>query len=122
MSYVFLVLALFVFLLALRHLQLVARVQGCLADIGRAVTVMRADGIDPDDKERAARRAARRMGGAFVDILMRTLAALLAPAALVVIGVAGGFYDSEEAIAAASDPVLLIALSVLALGLLRFAR
>lgn len=122
MSYVFLVLALFVFVFALRRLRLVPKVKDCLADIGSAAAVMRAAGIDEDEKERTIRRATLRMSGAFFDILMRSLAALLAPAALVFAGVAAGFYGGEEAIAAASDPRLLIALSVLAVGLLRLAR
>lgn len=122
MSYVFVVLALFVFLFALRRLRLVAKVQRCFAGIGTAVTVMRATGIDEDEKERTIRRATLRMGGAFLDILARSLAALLAPVALVLAGIAAGFYAGEEAIAAASDPLLLIALSILAVGLLRFAR
>lgn len=122
MSYVFLVLALFVFMFMLVRLRLVTKVKGCVADIGAAVAVMRAADTSEEEKERAIKQATLRMWRLFVDILMRSAVALLVPAALVFAGVAAGFYGSGEAVAAAGNPYFLVALTVLAIGMLRFAR
>jgi len=122
MSYVFLLLALLVFMVVLDRLRLVTKVKRCIGEIGAAVAVMRAADIREEDKERAIRRATLRMGGAFLDILARSIAALLAPAAVVWAGIAAGFYGGTEAFVAASEPFFLIALTVLAVILLGFAR
>lgn len=121
-SYLFLLLALFVFMVILDRLRLVTKVKRCIAEIGAAVAVMRAVDVREEDKERAIRRATLRMGGAFLDILARSAAALSAPAALIWAGIAAGFYSSAEALAAASEPFFLIALTVLAVVMLGFAR
>lgn len=121
-SYLFLLLALLAFMVVLDRLRLVTKVKHCIAEIGAAVAVMRAADTSEADKERAIRRATLRVGGAFLDILARSIAALLAPAAVVWAGIAAGFYSSAEALAAAGEPFFLIALTVLAVIMLGFAR
>jgi hypothetical protein len=122
MSYVFLVLALFVFMFLLGRLRLVTKVKGSVADLGAAVAVMRSADTGEAEKERAIRQATLRMWRLFGDILVRSAVALLVPAALVFAGIAVGLYGSGEAVAAAGDPYFLVALTVLAIGMLRFAR
>lgn len=122
MSYVFLTAGLVVFVLGIKLLKLVPRVKGLLVGTREAVSVMRSPDLSEDEKERRIQRAALRTSGAFVDILLRSAASLVAPLVCVAIGVGAGLYGMDEAMTAAANPYFLLFLTVLAVLQMKLVR
>lgn len=122
MPYLFLVLGLLVFLIAVQRLGIVAKVGEAARRAGGAVAVMRAADVPDLDKERALQQAAARMGVAFLDILVRSTAAFAIPLACIYGGAAAGLYSPDDAMRAAWNPWFLLFLTALAGLAWRYVR
>lgn len=122
MSHLFLVGGVVVFLLMIRWLDIVGRVQRGASATRAALAVMGDAALTERDKERAMQRAAGSMSIAFLDILVRSTAAFAAPLAGVYAGTLAGLYTTHEAVDAAWNPYFLVFATAIAVIGWRFVR
>ncbi|HZD26011.1 MAG TPA: hypothetical protein VE631_07085 [Alphaproteobacteria bacterium] len=114
MPQVFFIAGLLAFLFCLDRLRVVAKVKAVGRRTREALDVMRDDALPERRKEALVQQAAVRMGGAFVDILLRSATAFLVPLALVWGGTLAGLYSTDDALGAAESPAFLALLTALA--------
>ncbi|MEX2449333.1 MAG: hypothetical protein WD407_00590 [Rhodospirillales bacterium] len=122
MPYVVLTVGLVLFVFLVRQLAIVRKVREAGTDTRDAIAVIQADGIDERSKETLIQSAAGRMGIAFIDILVRSAVALLAPSALFYLGTTVNLYSTDEALAAAGNPYALLFFAALTLAAWRIMR
>ena len=122
MPYVVLTLGLVLFVFLVRRLAIVRKVREAGTGTRDAIAVIQADGIDERSKESLIQSAAGRMGIAFIDILVRSAVAFLAPCALFYLGTTVNLYSTDEALAAAGNPYALLFFAALTLAAWRIMR
>lgn len=122
MTHLFLVCGVVVFLVMIRWLDIVARVQQGSHRTHAALGVMRDAAMPEREKERAMQRAAGSMSLAFLDILVRSTAAFAVPTAGIYAGALAGLYTTREVVDAAWNPYFLLFATVIAGIGWRFAR
>jgi hypothetical protein len=109
MVYVFLMIATILFMVALRLSGTVPKVRFAMAQTREALATMSAADLTEEAKEVAVQRAAIGMFGSLASILLRTLACVGAPAALLALGIAAGLYGMEDVVRAGTDPYFIAA-------------
>jgi hypothetical protein len=120
MLYLFLALSIAIFSLLFSLLNITSKVKGCLSDTRRALAILHSGDMTEDEKERSMQRACLQMGRILLDIVARSVLAVLAPLALLYCGVTVGLFGNAEIVAAASTPLfILIAIAVFVALLLR---
>jgi hypothetical protein len=122
MSYVFLTLGFFAFLLAARSFRVVGQVTEAMRQFRRGIAVMAVPDLSDDAKEQALQRAALRTGGLFLRILLACLAATAVAAVCLLAGNAFGLYDLRDVAAAGLNPVFLLVLVALGVASFRLIR
>jgi hypothetical protein len=122
MSYVFLTLGFFIFLLAAKGFGVVGQVVEAMQQFRDGIAVMALPDLSDDAKERALQRAARRTAGLFLRILLACTAAAAAATACLLVGNSLGLYDVRDITAAVVNPMFLLLLLVLGIASFRLIR
>jgi hypothetical protein len=113
MIYLFLSLAVGLFVVALKASGLVPRAQVVFSATRAATAVMRSPELSEEQKETAVQKAALEMFGSLFSIAVRTVFTLALPVALVLLGCAVGLYSAEEAVRAASNWYFIVLSTVI---------
>lgn len=121
MPYVFLTLGFVAFMLTLKLLRIADRVRDALRRTHKAFAVLQLAGISDDEKEFIVRQAASRVGGKGIEILLCSVAAVIAAAVCLLSGTALGLFELNEAFAAAGNPMFILLLTVVAAASLKLA-
>jgi hypothetical protein len=122
MTYAALAIGLVGFVLIVRRLSLVRKVQNAGQGAQAAILVMRDPALDDARKQALVQRAAARTAVSFLIILGCSLLACAAPVLFVAIGWQLGLYSLDAALAAAADPIVWIALTALAILVWKLSR
>jgi len=122
MVYIALAFAVGLFAIGLRMIGVVPRARRVFGDANQALRIMQAPDLSDDQKAVRIRSASLDMFGAFFAILSRTLAAILVPAAIIVLAIEVGLFDSRQAAAASADWRFLIVSAALVSVLLLVRR
>lgn len=109
MVYAFLMAAAVLFMVALRLSGTVPKVRSAMAQTRAALATLSAADLSEEAKEIAVQRAAVGMFGALGSILLRMLACVGIPAALVASGSVAGLYGMEDVVRASTDPYFIAA-------------
>ncbi|HSK41346.1 MAG TPA: hypothetical protein VK943_16395 [Arenibaculum sp.] len=103
MAYLFLILSTGLFVVALRFSGAVPQVRFAMAQTREALAAMSAGDLSEEDKETAVQKAALRMFGSFLSILLRTALCVGVPVAFVALGLAAGLYHMDDVVRAATN-------------------
>lgn len=122
MVHVFLILSIGLFVVALRLSGAVPQVRFAMAQTREALAAMNSGDLSEEDKETAVQRAALRMFGSFLSILLRTILCIGVPAALVALGAAAGLYRMDDVVRAATDAWFIAGSTVAVAGGMYLAR
>lgn len=122
MAYLFLALSVGLLVLAIKGLGMVPRVRGVIAAIHAAMATMRSRHLSEEQKEIAVQRAAVEMFRSLGSLSARTLLALAAPLAFVLLGAFLGLYGADDIVRAASDWYFIGASTAFMIGALAVVR
>lgn len=122
MVYLFLVLAIGLFIISLKILGVVRRVGLVIRDVHDAMSVIRSTDISEEEKEAEIQKAAIGMLGSFFSITLRVAATLAIPVLFVAVGSLIELYTYEEAIYAASDWKFIITSTAVMIGAMIVVR
>lgn len=122
MTYAFLVVSVFLFMLAIRLFGVVPHVREIMADTNTALSVMRSRELDDEEKEERVQKAAIAMMKASVVVITRIAATVAVPVIFVAVPVYFGLYTADEVLVAASNWIFIVVSSVVMIALWVFVK
>ena len=122
MIYLFLLLAMILFIASLKVFDVVPKVTFVFSETRDATSVMKSKELSDEQKEAALQKAAVRMMGSFFSILGRVGLTVVVSFSSVLLGSAIGFYEIGEAVSVASDWPFLIGSTLLMIVALPFCK
>jgi len=122
MPYLFLTVGFCFFIVVLKLCRVSGRVREVLRRARNAVCVMRTGRLTDAQKERALKRATKRVGIACLAIVLGSGLATAVAISPVLAGAYGRLFDLDEVLASAADPLFLTFLVLLGVGGLKYVR
>lgn len=122
MTYAFLAVSVFLFMLAIKLFGVVPQVRKIIAETQMAVGVMRSRELDDEEKEERVQKAAIAMMASCVFVTLRIAATVAVPVIFVAAPVYFGLYTADEVYAAASNWIFIVVSSVVMIGLWVFVK
>jgi hypothetical protein len=118
MVFVFLVLAVGLFIAALKILGLVPRVRQVISASSDAVSIMKSTTLGEDEKEVAMKQAAVQMFASCGAILVRVAVLLAVPLGFVLLGAQFGLYTNVDLIRASTNWIFITGSTIIMIGAL----
>ena len=122
MTYAFLVVSVFLFMLAIKLFGVVPQVREIMAETNTALGVMRSRELGDDEKEERVQKAAIAMMKSAVVVIIRIAATVAVPVVFVAAPVYFGLYTADEIYAAASNWIFIVVSSVVMIALWVFVK
>lgn len=122
MIYVFLFMAIVLFIASLKVFNVVPKVTLVFSETRDATSVLKSKDLSDDQKEAALQKAAVQMMGTFFSILGRVGLTLAVSFSSVLLGSVVGFYEIGEAVSVASDWPFIIGSTFLMIVALPFFK
>ena len=116
MTYVFLIVAMGLFIAGLKLFDVVPKVRLVISETQEATSVMSSKVLSDEQKEAALQKAAVHMFGSFLNIFARVILTIVVPVASIILGSALGFYEIEYAAHVASEWSFIIGSTLVMIG------